>query len=163
MKDDCNSDCEKVVIDLPLMNGNETARIFEDSISIWSVYTSSFSMVFCICLAIFLVCLLCIPSVRSNKKSFIIVILLYLIGFIMLVGVFAAGIIFLATTPYYREDYSDCFSGDVSSIFPKLSKIEEAHTMLFSFQFGLMILLCFGFFIQVFLFLAKLEQKGHEV
>ena len=49
----------------------------------------------------------------------------------MLVGVFAAGIVFIFTAPYYGEDYSDCFSGDVSSLLSKLFYIENWHMLVF--------------------------------
>ena len=161
-KNDCDSDCTRVVVDLPLMNGNETARIFEDSISIWSVNVSVFSMIFCICVTIVLVCLLYIPYIRSNKKSFIIIVLIYIFGFIMLVGVLIGGIIFMVTIPYYQKDYSECFSGDISSLFPKLSNIEIGHMMLFSLQGAIIFSLYIVVAIQCKCILAKLTAVENE-
>ena len=80
----------------------------------------------------------------------------------MLVGVLIGGIIFMVTIPYYQKDYSECFSGDISSLFPKLSNIQLGHMMLFSFQFGIMFLLFFFVAIQVKFILAKLNTIDNE-
>ena len=82
----------------------------------------------------------------------------------MLVGVFVGGIIFLATTPYYREDYSECFSGDISSLFPKLSNIEIGHMILFGFQLMILAFLSYFTVLQVkYIFKTLKEQSESEV
>ena len=116
------------------MNGNETARIFEDSTSIWSVYSSAFSMVFFVCLAIVLMILTWIPQIRRTKKVFICIFMIWICMIFLGVGIVIGGSIFMATTPYWTTNNSDCFSGDIVSPMATVAHIATGHFILFIYQ-----------------------------
>merc|ERR1711862_983756 len=137
----CNMNCTSVILDLPLMNGNETARIFEDSTSIWSVYSSAFSMVFFVCLAIVLMILTWIPQIRRTKKVFIYIFMIWICMIFLGVGIVIGGSIFISTTPYYLYNYSDCFSDDFSYDIRTVAILSDIHFICFLIQILIIVFL----------------------
>ena len=116
------------------MNGNETARIFEDSTSIWSVYTSVFSMIFFVCLAIVLMFLTWISQIRTTKKAYICIFMIWICMIFMGIGIIIGGSIFIATTPYWMTNNSECFTGEIVSPMATIAHITTGHFILFIYQ-----------------------------
>merc|ERR1711862_205906 len=117
--------------------------------SIWSVYFSAFSMVFFVCLAIVLMILTWIPQIRRTKKVFICIFMIWICMIFLGVGIVIGGSIFMATTPYWTTNNSDCFSGDIVSPMATVAHIAIGHFILFIYQgifvvFSILLIVFYG-------------------
>ena len=129
----CDNNCNSIIFDLPLLNGNETTRIIEDSISIWSVYFSIGSMIVFLFVAIILLIITWIPPIRGTKIAYCTLYLFLLCGGIMGFGILIGSAIFIATSDNLSDTPNCYLNTDVSDEISKLENTIYAQFPLFLF------------------------------
>lgn len=122
------------------MNGNETARIVEDTVSIWSVYVPVCFVAMCSSMVIVMASIALSPKIRYTKKSYFFTFFIHIIAIAMFIGVFIGGLIFLLTAPLVPDrDYSDCFKGDISSVLSTIPTINRIIDAFFAVEFLILV------------------------